>query len=150
MDSKAASNLLGTEFQKLKGILIFTIFNIIPQIKIQTIKADILLVGEEQTYDSIQDAINDSNNGDTIIVYNRTYYENLIINKSINLIGENKKNTIIDANFIGNTINISTLNVTIKNFTIKNADIHGIYLDNVENISIQNCIIKSNEDFRIR
>ncbi|MCD6573584.1 MAG: hypothetical protein J7K95_05780 [Thermoplasmata archaeon] len=47
-------------------------------------------------YTHIQDAINDASNGDTIFVYSGIYYENVVINKSINLFGEAKETTIID------------------------------------------------------
>jgi len=36
-------------------------------------------------YTRIQDAINDANPRDTVFVYNGTYCENLIVDKSINL-----------------------------------------------------------------
>ncbi len=39
-------------------------------------------------YTRIQDAINDSSDGDTILVYSGTYYESLMINKSLHLIGD--------------------------------------------------------------
>jgi len=47
-------------------------------------------------YSSIQAAINAANNGDTINVSADTYYENIIVNKSVNLRGQNA-NTIINA-----------------------------------------------------
>ncbi len=51
-------------------------------------------------YTKIQDAINDSSDGDTVFVYDDSspYYENLVIEKSIHLIGEAKETTVIDAN----------------------------------------------------
>ena len=42
-------------------------------------------------YSSIQEAINDSSDGDSIFVYRGIYNETLIVNKSINLIGGNKE-----------------------------------------------------------
>ena len=36
-------------------------------------------------YTRIQDAINDSRDGDTVLVYNGTYYENIIVYKTLNL-----------------------------------------------------------------
>jgi hypothetical protein len=42
-------------------------------------------------YTSIQSAINDATSGDTVFVYSGTYYENIVIDVSINLIGENKR-----------------------------------------------------------
>ena len=51
---------------------------------------NILYVGGNGSgnYSNIQDAINDANNGYTIFVFNGTYNENIVVNKSISLIGE--------------------------------------------------------------
>jgi len=48
-------------------------------------------------YTTIQSAINTANPGDTIFVYSGTYYENVLVNKTLNLFGENKDITIINA-----------------------------------------------------
>ena len=57
-----------------------------------------------ENYTFIQDAVNDSSNGDTIFVFSGTYYENVVINKSIKLIGEDKNTTIIFGKKINDTI----------------------------------------------
>ena len=49
-----------------------------------------------EDFTSIQDAINASIDGDTVFVYNGTYYENVGVGKTINLTGENRDTTIID------------------------------------------------------
>jgi len=76
---------------------------------------------EPGNYTNIQEAIDNSSNGDTIFIYNNTYYENLVINKSINLKGENKYNTIIDGSSNGDVIYISEDWVNISGFTIQNS-----------------------------
>ncbi|MCD6240404.1 hypothetical protein J7K27_02620 [Candidatus Bathyarchaeota archaeon] len=55
-------------------------------------------------YPTIQEAINAANMGDTIYVRSGVYYEKLILNKTVNLIGENKETTVIDANYGGTVI----------------------------------------------
>jgi parallel beta-helix repeat protein len=59
----------------------------------------ILYVGGSgsNNYTKIQDAINDSNNGDTIYVFDDAspYYEDIVVNKSISLIGEDMNTTIL-------------------------------------------------------
>jgi nitrous oxidase accessory protein NosD len=89
----------------------------------EEIKSNKLYVGGNGNgnYTSIQDAINESENGTIIHVYNGIYYENLLINKSIILIGEDKYNTIIDGNGIGTIITIISNNVSINGFTIQNS-----------------------------
>jgi pectin methylesterase-like acyl-CoA thioesterase len=42
----------------------------------------------EADFTKIQNAINASSEGDTIIVHNGTYYENVILNKSLSLLGK--------------------------------------------------------------
>jgi len=48
------------------------------------------------------------------------YVENVIVNKAVNLTGENKNNTIIDGGNSGDVVVISTDEVNISRFTIKN------------------------------
>ena len=51
----------------------------------------------EGNYTTIQDAINDASDGDTVFVYDDSspYQESLRVEKSINLIGENRETTIL-------------------------------------------------------
>lgn len=80
-------------------------------------------------YTLIQDAIDNASDGDTIFVFDEgsPYHELLILNKAIQLIGENKNTTIIDANYTGTPVNITHDNCQILNFTIKNCNMHGWY-----------------------
>ena len=43
-------------------------------------------------FSTISDAINATEAGDTVIVYNGTYFEHIYVEKSIVIIGEKKKN----------------------------------------------------------
>ena len=72
-------------------------------------------------FHTIQEAINAANPGDTIYVHNGTYYENVVVNKSISLIGENRNTTIIDGNKTGNVVRVVTADVYLRNFTIRNS-----------------------------
>lgn len=79
--------------------------------------------GGGKDYTSIRDAINSASDGDTVFVYNGTYLGNVTVNKSINLIGEDKETTVIYGyvKVIANLVNISSFTI----FTIK--DIVPIY-----------------------
>ena len=116
----------------------------------------ILYVGGsgEGNYSKIQDAINDAEDGYTIIVYNGTYYENIIIDKSINLLGRDRNNTIIDANYRGDVVRIKKDNVKISGFTIRNSEKNfekaGIVIQNADYVIIENNIIENNGDQGIK
>jgi parallel beta-helix repeat protein len=71
-----------------------------------------------EDFKTIQEAINNATDGDTIFVRNGTYYENVIINKSITLMGENRDFTIINGNKTGHVVTIEANNVSIQGFTI--------------------------------
>jgi len=74
-------------------------------------------------YPTIQAAINSADHGDTIYVYNGTYNENVVVNKTISLIGENPLTTIIDGSGTGNsTVNVTVDNVKIEGFTIQKGE----------------------------
>ena len=82
-----------------------------------------LYVGGNGTgnYSSIQDAINDSSDGDTVFVYDDSapYYESIVVNKTINLIGEDKDTTVIDGNESGDVVYVSADWVNISGFNIQ-------------------------------
>lgn len=87
-------------------------------------RGNILYVGGSGSgnYSKIQNAIDNASDGDTIYVYSGVYYEhNIIINKSITLIGENKNSTIIDGSGIASVLTITDDEVTVRGFTIQNA-----------------------------
>jgi parallel beta-helix repeat protein len=72
-------------------------------------------------YPTIQTAISNATEGDTVFVKKGTYYETLAIDKPISFIGENVDTTIIDANGAKATvIDVNASNVAIVGFTIKN------------------------------
>ena len=103
----------------------------------------------EGNYTKIQDAIENATSGDTVFVYSNTYSENIVINKSINLIGQNKNNTVINGNQTGTTVTITSDWVNLSGFTIQNngenEDDAGIKIEsNYTNISsniIKDCDI---------
>jgi len=102
----------------------------------------------EGNYSSIQDAIDESIEGDTIFVYSGVFYGCININKSLNLIGENKESTIIVYNNnlgpLIDVISIVASNVSISGFTIKDGPISGIRIDGFENCDIYQNIIDKN------
>jgi parallel beta-helix repeat protein len=116
-------------------------------------RGKILYVGGSgpNNYTRIQDAIDDASNGDTVFVYDDSspYYENVKVNKSISLIGEDKNTTIIDgSNNNDNVISISADNVLISEFLIRNSGTtswySGIWIK-ANNTIIDATIITSNE-----
>ncbi len=97
-------------------------------------------------YSTIQEAIDNASDGDTVFVYNGLYDvdKRITINKSIRLIGENKDNTIID----DSGISIVVPEVYIRGFTIQNGStiyISSHSLEVTNNNTISGNIFKSNE-----
>lgn len=93
----------------------------------------------------IQELIDAAFPGDTINIPVGIYYEHITIDKPINLIGEDKNNTIIESDWINDTVYVCANNVTISEFTIKNGLI-GVHLSSCHNTTITNNIISNNAD----
>jgi parallel beta-helix repeat protein len=98
-------------------------------------------------YTTIQEAIdaNETLNGHTIKVDTGIYYEHVVINKSVSLIGQNRSSTIIDGNFTGTVVWAKANKVTIMEFTIR-AGQTGIFLDHSSNSKIARNTFASNGD----
>lgn len=94
-------------------------------------------------YTTIQEAINanETLDGHTILVDAGAYYENVVVNKTISLVGEDKSNTIIDGGGrFTRVVEIVVNNVTVQNLTITNSNQIGDWGSN--NIV---CVSQSND-----
>jgi parallel beta-helix repeat protein len=132
-------------------ILLFVGTCIIPAIA-QTIEkpsvvsnGHILYVGGSGpgNYTRIQDAVNNSSNGDIVYVYDDSspYFEHVSIPKSITLFGENKETTIIDGNGSGSVVLLNRFSsfVTIQGFNITHGR-DGIFIESSNNTIIGNIV----------
>jgi parallel beta-helix repeat protein len=86
-------------------------------------------------YASIQQAINNASEGDSIFVSSGTYYERVVVNKTVSLVGEDPETTVIDGNETQTIFEIPTHNVNITGFTVQNGD-KGVYLSSSSGSSI--------------
>jgi fibronectin type 3 domain-containing protein/nitrous oxidase accessory protein NosD len=96
-------------------------------------------------FSTIQKAINAAYPGDSIHVSPGTYGENVVVNKTVSLLGAGAEDTIIDGGLNGNVLTITAPNVSVSGFTIRRSggNAHGVYLDSCNN-SITNNIITGN------
>lgn len=103
-------------------------------------------------YTRIQDAIDNASDEDTVYVYKGTYFENVVVDRSINLIGEEKTTTIIDsinAGFPDFCITIEANNVTVTGLTIRNSKFTGIYISSDYNIISDNIVVDNSQGIAI-
>jgi parallel beta-helix repeat (two copies) len=70
---------------------------------------------------AIQEAINSAVDGDTIFVKAGAYYEHVVVNRTVSIVGEDVDTTIIDGNNTGHVINVISQNVNISGFTVQNS-----------------------------
>jgi len=97
-------------------------------------------------YPTIQQAINNANEGGTVYVKARTYYESIVINTdNLTLLGEDKETTVIDGRGSGDVIYIKADNVKVSQFTIRNSSewSGGINSEPGTHISISNNIVRN-------
>lgn len=89
-------------------------------------------------YPSIQQAINDATAASTLRISNGIYYEHVIVNKSIALVGENKLYAILNGNILTGTADtafyVKADNVSISDFTIET---FGCFCDNVSGVRVE-------------
>ena len=141
--------------KKLNALLLFFFLIIILIPASTSYNAQNMIIYVPDDYPTIQEAINNAKEGDTIFVRIGIYNENIAIEKPINLIGEKKNKTIIDGQGKGNTITLTCERITINGFTITNGsqknvpkikswDSAGIRLNASNNTIISNIITNNN------
>jgi nitrous oxidase accessory protein len=94
-------------------------------------------------YLTIQEAVNNADDGDSIFVRAGTYYEHVVVSKTLSFIGEDRNTTIIDGSGSGYVMSILSDNVSVTGFTVQNGQF-GIYVLNSKYANIFNNIITHN------
>jgi parallel beta-helix repeat protein len=80
-------------------------------------------------FNKIQEAINAVPENGVVNVYSGVYHETVVINKTINLVGEDKYTTIIDGGDSEIVVTIKSNSSSIKNFTIR----HNVSTQKIQN-----------------
>ena len=127
-------------------------------LNITTFEGNVLYVGGSGpgNYTSIQAAIDNASDGDIVYVYDESspYFENVLVDKSVQLIGENRETTVIDGQRIGDVVWLAADEINISGFTIQNGSnsdgtAGGIRLDPSSHSMVFNNIIKNNEKYGV-
>jgi parallel beta-helix repeat protein len=107
-------------------VFLFFIFfgSVLPVNGFESKNLTIFVGGSGQgNYSFIQQAIDVASDGDVVFVYPGIYYENVIVNRSILLKGQDKQTTIIDGRGFGDVVDIRADNCMVSGFTIRNSGI---------------------------
>ena len=123
----------------------FVVIIILPEARATTLYVG---GGGPGNYTTIQSAIDAALPGDTVFVFNGTYNENLVVDRTLTLVGESRDSTWINGGGSGDTIHVTADWVNITGFTITNSggnsDDSGIELDKVLNCRVTNNNVSNN------
>jgi len=98
----------------------------------------------ERPFNRIQDAINVSEDGNTVRVFDGVYSENLTVNRSVSLIGNGSENSILQCeNTNMNTVTIVVDGVSLEHFRVSNHEYYAIVVVSSGN-SISHNLVKGN------
>lgn len=127
-------------------ILLFVLFEDYSVPSVSAARTWIVDKDYKADFGGIQDAINAASPGDIIKVSSGIFYEHLVVNKSVALIGENSSASLIDGNGTGTVVTVKANSVWISGFTIQKSGeyLHGIFLDGSTNSTIQDNVIVDN------
>jgi len=75
----------------------------------------------ERPFQKIQDAVDNANVSDTIKVFNGTYHENVVVNKSLTIEGNSSADTVINGSGTGDVVLITSDWCNLSGFTIQNS-----------------------------
>ena len=120
-------------------------------------------VGPSSKYSTIQDAIDNASSGDLIFVHDGVYSENIVINKSVSLVGEDRDLVVVNGSEVVVASGVTVEDLTIRAsssiqspFTIYSAGnvlenvviesgFYGLQLLSSYGNTISNCVISSNQ-----
>lgn len=103
----------------------------------------------QEAFTSIQQAIDEAQNGSTIMVPSGFYREHVVVNKTVSLIGAGFSTTTIDGYNNGTVVKIVANDVIISGFTIKNSSCTdwkacGVHVYYANSCEIRDCYFSAN------
>jgi parallel beta-helix repeat protein len=155
------------------SLTILTLFSIIWLLGLPSLQAHAHgdRVDVPSDFPTIQAAINNATDGETVFVHNGVYNENIVVNRTVALVGEDMERTIVDANSVGTPVRILAGGASLANFTVRGGGSSGyesgvfieasfcnitnnivvgdgpagIYLNKSANVFLSGNIVKQNE-----
>lgn len=102
-------------------------------------------------FTSIQAAINAASPGDSIIVHDGTYHENVVINKSLRLVAAGRAAPVIDGGGVGNVVTITADGCLLSGFTVTNSGTGfvGVAIESDNNRVFRNTITGNHEGIHL-
>jgi parallel beta-helix repeat protein len=132
-------------------IAVGTLFFItIMLIHFPSVDGDTITVDDDggEDYKTIQEAIDNATAGDTIDVKAGTYFENIVIDKRLTILGNGSVDTIIDGTGTGPCVNITADQCKLSGFNITKGTT-GIFVGG-ENVTISFCAVSGNADHGVQ
>jgi len=120
--------------RSLVGIALFGMLVLLSIAMIPTTSGETFIVDDDDkgsnwsNYTAIQDAIDGAARGDTVLIYNGTYLEDLNVSEEVDLIGNGSSEVFLECSGLTHGINVTTWNVNITGLSInntENASLHG-------------------------
>lgn len=133
----------------LASVLLFVFFASLLAVGIRPIGSASRMIIVPDDYPTIQDAIDNATSEDTIFVRSGTYLENIDITKTISLIGENKRDTIIyGGEGYDTVVHIKAEYVSLTGFTVRGSHTDyyeaGLDVDFCDECNVTDNIISDN------
>lgn len=101
------------------------------------------VVSPDDSFGTIQEAVDAASDGDTVIVCNDGFYvENVVVDVEINLFGDSAETPVVTLSQSAPVINISAANVNISNFTVSGPNdvtpyACGLYIRDAMNVTVE-------------
>lgn len=122
--NRSIKGLLVTNYHSsIISVILLYLFLFFILICIQSTNAEVIVVTSDGStgFQRINQALENASDGDIVRVYEGTYFESLIIEKSITLIGNSSANTIISGDGGGTTVEVKVPFVNIYNLTFRDS-----------------------------
>jgi parallel beta-helix repeat protein len=128
-------------------LLLISVWTIAPSIRLASASLPVHNIDTGEDFATIQETIDAPNTMDWnhISVDAGTYVENVVLHKSLTLIGENKYSTIIDGNGLDHVVNLKANSTRVTGFTLQNG-VSGIFADHTNYHLIENNIVQNNNE----